>query len=409
MGGPRGASGSGARGARALVAVTALLLAVGTALAFSLSASSGQPGPDNGDNLTFTLAFVPPIAAFAVVGGLITRRRPGHPVGWLLGAIGALFALVVACSNISRWALTSGGLASGVGEWLSIGSSAWVVALGLLGTQLPLRLPDGHLPSPRWRWFSRLTIVLIPTALVGLSTQPGRVEGVPGTSNPLGAAWAAPLIAAFYLVILAFLVSVASLVLRYRRSGARDRAQLRWVALGGAVFVGVYLASIPFTFNDDATSTALIVVVQCAFGALPVAIGYAMLRHDLYDIDVVLNRALVYGSLTVLLATSYVVGVLTLQLTLRPVTRSSDLAVAGSTLAVAALFRPARDRIRGLVDRRFYRSRYDAAQTLARFTSHLRDQLDADALAEDICRVVDDTVQPTHVTLWTPTRQGPAT
>jgi hypothetical protein len=145
------------------------------------------------------------------------------------------------------------------------------------------------------------------------------------------------------------------------------------------------------------------VVVQCAFALLPVAIGYAMLRHDLYGIDVVINRALVYGSLLVLLAASYVGGVLVLQLALRPVTRSSDLAVAGSTLAVAALFRPARDRIRGLVDRGFYRSRYDATQTLSDFTAHLRDQLDAEALAGDICRVVEETVQPAHVSLWVPT------
>ena len=239
-----------------------------------------------------------------------------------------------------------------------------------------------------------------------MSTQPGPVEGVAGTVNPLAADWAAPLAPAFGLVILSFPVCLASLVLRYRRSGARQSAQLRWVAFGGAVFVGVYLAALPFTDGDSGLSVAVTVVAQCAFGALPVAIGYAMLRHDLYDIDVVINRTLVYGSLTLLLAASYVGGVLLLQLALRPVTQSSDLAVAGSTLAVAALFRPARDRIRAVVDRRFYRSRYDATRTLARFTAHLRDQLDADALAGDICRVVDETVQPAHVSLWTPSSDG---
>ncbi|HYO39763.1 MAG TPA: hypothetical protein VER39_08910 [Nocardioidaceae bacterium] len=394
---------AGSRAALVLGASTAVLLALGIALAAVSSAPTGGAASSRAETLAFTLAFTPPVLAFAVVGGLISHRRRGHPVGWLLAVIGALFALVVACSNGSRWALTSGRVPTDVGEWVSVGANAWVVALGLLGTQLPLRLPDGHLPSRRWRWFSRLTLVLVAAALVGMATQPGQVEGVPGTSNPLGSTRASPLASTFLLVIAAFPVAIASLVLRYRRSGARDKAQVRWVAFGGAIFLGIYLVALPFTGGDSDTSTMVIVAVQCAFATLPIAIGYAMLRHDLYDIDVVINRALVYGSVTVLLATSYVGGVLLLQLALRPLTSSSDLAVAGSTLAVAALFRPARERVRALVDRRFYRGRYDAAQTLAEFTAQLRDQLDAEALADDICRVVQQTVQPTHVTLWVPT------
>jgi hypothetical protein len=238
MGGSRAAGA-----ALGLVVVTTLLLAVGVVL---VVLPTGSPSGE-GAELAFTLAFVPPVAAFAVVGGLISRRHPRHPVGWLLGAIGALFALVVACSNGSRWALTSGRLPTGIGEWLDVGSNAWVVALGLLGTQLPLRLPDGHLPSPRWRWFSRLTVLLVAVAVVGMVAQPGRVEGVPGTSNPLGATWAARLQIAFFVVILTFLACFVSLVLRYRRSGQRDRAQLRWVAFGGAAFLVVYLVALPFT------------------------------------------------------------------------------------------------------------------------------------------------------------------
>ena len=406
-GGPVTRRGAGTA-ARAVTGSTALLLVVGVVLAVASASLGGNgAGTSARDNLAFTLGFLPAVAAFAVVGGLIARRHPGHPVGWLLSVIGLLFALVVASSNGSQWVLASGVLPREVGEWLSVGSNAWVVALGLLGTQLPLRLPDGRLPSPRWRGFSAVTLVLLSLSLVGMATQPGRVEGFPGTSAPLATRWAAPLASAFLLVILSFVVSVASLVLRYRRSGARERAQLRWVASGGAVFLGVYLAALPFTGGDSGLSTTVTVAAQCAFAALPLAIGHAMLRHDLYDIDVVLDRALVYGSLTVLLGASYVGGVLLLQLALRPVTRSSDLAVAGSTLAVAALFRPARHRIRALVDRRFYRSRYDAHQTVASFTAHLRDQLDADALAADICRLVDGTLQPAHVSLWVPAGKDP--
>ena len=319
----------GERAALALTVLTTVLLVAGVGLSVASTATSSGAAPSARDTLAFTLGFLPSVAAFAIVGGLISRRRSRHPVGWLLSGIGFLLALVVATSNGSRWVLASDRLPQAVGEWLSVGSNAWVVALGLLGTQLPLRLPDGRLPSPRWRAFSGVTLVLIAVSLVGMATQPGPVEGVAGTSAPLGVAWAAPLATAFLLVIVAFLVSVASLVLRYRRSGARDRAQLRWVAFGGAVFLAVYLAALPFAGGDSRLSVATTVAAQCAFGALPVAIGYAMLRHDLYDIDVVINRALVYGSLTVLLAASYVGSVLLLQLALQPVTRSSDLAVAG--------------------------------------------------------------------------------
>ena len=381
-----------------LPAITVGLLILGNAAAVA------TPGWLTGDRASAdwgNLSFVPPVLAFAVVGGLITRRSADNTIGWLLGAIGALFALVVASSSISSWALRTQTLPEAVGEWISVGSSAWVIALGLIGTQLPLRLPDGKLPSPRWRWFSWATIALIAVSLVGMSASPGPVEGVPGTSGPLTAEWARPLAAAFLLVIASFVGALASLVLRYRRASAHDRAQLRWVAFGGAFFLVVYLAAAPHSGGDSPMSTLVTAFAQLAFGALPVAIGYAMLRHDLYDIDVVINRALVYGSLTAILATSYLGSVLLLQYALRGLLESSDLAVAGSTLAVAALFRPVRRRVQEVVDRRFYRRRYDAAQTLDQFTARLRDQLDPDALAGDICRVVEETVQPTHVLLWT--------
>ena len=164
------------------------------------------------------------IAAFAVVGGLISSRHPGNAIGWLLSTIGLMFALVVACSAGARWGLRGGHLPRGLWEWVATGSNGWVIALGLIGTQLPLRLPDGRLPSDRWRWFSRLTAVLIAISLVGMATQRERVEDVRGTSNPIGSAVTEPLAAVFLLVILSFPVAIAALLLRYRRSGGRDRA-----------------------------------------------------------------------------------------------------------------------------------------------------------------------------------------
>jgi hypothetical protein len=351
------------------------------------------------------LSFVTTVVAFSVVGGLIALRRPGNPIGWLLAAIGLLFAIVVAGSIVAVWGLRTGDIPKGVAEWIGVATSVWVIALGLIGTQLPLRLPDGRLPSPRWSWFSRASIVLIAVTLVGMAATPGPVEDEPGTANPLGAAWARPLSAGIFLLIACFVVSIVGLFRRYRRSDELDRAQLRWIAFGGGLFLAVYLGTLPLPgilgFEEESTGANLITTIsQVTFGALPVAIGYAILRHRLYDIDVVVNRTLVYGALTATLAVTYLGSVLLLQLLLNGVTGDSGLAVAGSTLAVAALFRPARARIQAGVDRRFFRRKYDAAQTLERFGVHLRDELELRALTAELDAVVRETLQPAHVSLW---------
>ena len=383
-----------------LVVVTAALIALGIAavLATPDRASDSAGAWDS-------ISFVVPVAAFSIVGGLIALRRPGNMIGWLLATIGLLFAIVVACSSVASWGLESDALPEPVAEWISVGSSVWVIALGLVGTQLPLRLPDGRLPSLRWRWYSRISIGLIAVTLIGMATQRGRVEGVPGSANPLGAAWAEPLAGAIFLVMLSFVVGLAALFMRYRRADAVDRVQLRWVALGGAVFLAIYLVTLPLpsilgASSHSTTAGVITGFSQAAFGALPIAIGYAILRHRLYDIDVVINRTLVYGALTATLAGTYLGSVLLLQLLLNGVTGDSGLAVAGSTLAVAALFRPARTHIQAAVDRRFFRRKYDAQRTLEAFSSRLRDEVDLRALSSELGAVVHETLQPAHVSLW---------
>jgi hypothetical protein len=383
-----------------VVVATAALMALGIAAALATPDRASE-----GSGAWGAVYFVVPVAAFSIVGGLIAVRRPGNAIGWLLATIGLLFAIVVACSGVAKWGLETDALPEPVAEWIGVGSSVWVIALGLLGTQLPLRLPDGRLPSPRWTWFSRISLALIAVTLIGMAAQRGRVEDVPGTANPVGSAWVEPLSGAIFLLILCFFVALAALVVRYRRADALDRAQLRWVALGGAVFLAIYIVSLPLPSSlgtsDDSTAANLITAVsQAAFGALPIAIGYAILRHRLYDIDVVVNRALVYGALTATLAAMYLGSVLLLQLLLDGITGDSGLAVAGSTLAVAALFRPARARIQAAVDRRFFRRKYDAQRTLEAFSSRLRDEVDLRALSSELHAVVRETLQPAHLSLW---------
>jgi hypothetical protein len=259
------------------------------------------------------------------------------------------------------------------------------------------------LPSPRWRWFSRITLGLIALAAVGLATAPGKVESVSGTANPLGTHALSWLAAATLLLIVSFVGGLAALVVRYRRSGSQDRVELRWIAFGGGAFLTVYLASLPLNAwgNDQSTvGITITAVAQAAFAALPISIGYAVLRHRLYDIDVVINRTLVYGALTATLAAVYAASVLLLQLMLSGVTCDSGFAVAASTLAVAGLFRPARSRIQSAVDRRFYRRKYDAARTVERFGVRLRDEIDLEALGRELRAVVTDTMQPASVSLW---------
>lgn len=377
----------------ALGALTGLLVVAGFVAAFA------TPGPLP-DESRASLQFTVMVAAFSAVGCLIALRRPENRVGWLLAVIGLLFALVIASDTVGRWALEMGVLSDEAAAWISIGTVAWVPGLGLIGTQLPLRLPDGRLPSPRWRSFSRVTLALIAVSLVGMTAAPGDVDSSAGTPEPLAWEPLAWLEYAYALVILSFAGGLAALVVRYRKANRHDRLQLRWVAFGGAVFLAAYTAGVVVTSavgEETPAGHVSTFVVQLAPAALPVSIGYAVLRHRLYDIDVVINLTLVYGVLTATLAAVYLGTVLLLQSVLSP---SSDLAVAVSTLAVAALFRPARTRIQAGVDRRFYRSRYDARHTVEAFTTAVRDHVTVDAVSAELRETVTDVMQPAHLSLW---------
>ncbi len=363
------------------------------------------------------LAFLVVVATFPLVGLLILRRQPRNRVGWLLQGVGFLWGLSMLADIYATYGLlVDPGSLPGADVVEGLAQGSWAPGIGLMGTFLILLYPDGHLPTPRWRavaWLSAVTIVVVTTTIALL---PGRMDesAVPDMRNPIGLEGAAPVLdvvlAVFLpLLPLCILASAVSLVRRFRRAHGVERLQLKWLATAGAVVAGLYLLTMAGSFLTATTAfaggsplwvTTLQTVSILSFALLPVAIGIAVLRHGLYGIDVVINRTLVYGSLTVTLAGVYVGSVLLLQLVLSPVTSQSDLAVAGSTLVVAALFRPARTRIQSAVDRRFYRSRYDAARTLEALTSRLRHELDLDAVGNDLRTTVDKTVQPAHLSLW---------
>jgi hypothetical protein len=234
--------------------------------------------------------------------------------------------------------------------------------------------------------------------LVGSAFAPGSIENFPWSHNPLGIeGFPGKTLAgiAFPIGVAAALAAIASLVVRYRRSHGIERQQLKWVTAAGSVLVLSFVVGGVLTdsVSEQAGWAALVV----GLSTVAAAVAVALLRYRLYDIDAVINRALVYAVLTAILGASYLAGVLLLQFVLSP---SSDLSVAASTLAVAALFRPARAQIQQAVDRRFYRRRYDAARTLERFGGRLRDEVDLDSLGGELRGVVAETMQPAHLSLW---------
>jgi hypothetical protein len=356
------------------------------------------------------------VVGYAFVGALVASRHPGNPIGWMLLVIGILLSLgALVDANL----LLEDAFARGLSAWLSDWS--WYIWLVLAAIFLPLLFPTGRLLSPRWRPAFWLGVAALVLSLIGSAFDPGRldVDSTVPVENPLGIGGAIgdamPTVSRVgdVLAAIAFVLAAASLVIRFRRSRGIERQQLKWFAYVGllaAAGLAIAMAQVLFGAqpSDDVEGGWLEVVGAVgwflALGSIvlgiPVATGMAILRHRLYDIDVVINRTLVYGALTATLLVSYLGLVLLLQLALGPLTEDNGLAIAGSTLGVAALFRPARARFQELVDRRFYRRKYDAAQTIEHFGVRLREQVELDALSAELRGVVADTMQPAHVSLW---------
>ena len=281
-------------------------------------------------------------------------------------------------------------------DWVSAVLGAPLVVACL--TVIFLVVPDGHLLSPRWRYAAVPAVLGLSMVVAATSTRsPLHYDAVEGL-GPRAAQLAA---VGYFLIIGALCASVVSMVRRLRRARGDTRQQLRWIATSAAfvAFGLIFQVVVISLYGGEKTVLLASAPLYVALFFLPVGIAVAVLRYRLYDIDIIIHRTLVYGCLTAFLTGAYLLSVLVLRLAFNPVAGDSDLAVAGSTLAAAALFRPARARIQSGVDRRFYRQRYDAARTLEAFAADCV-ALDLETLAADLRRVTQDTFQPAHVSLW---------
>jgi hypothetical protein len=386
--------------AYSLWALSMLLSALGVVF-WVLGAATPMPPGDfgfRGIDILFTMAF-------STVGTVIASRRPHNPVGWLFLAAGLGFAVVgftyeyAVYAVLTRPGLPLGPEAAWVLNWiwpLTLAALAWVV----------LVFPDGRLLSPCWRpavWVAGLGTAL---AAAGLALTPGPLDEFEAVDNPFGLDDAGAVVGLLTPVGMAgwggaLVAAGTSLVIRLRRAQGEQRQQLKWLAYAAGLAATTQAANLFAFLVWGIRPGVLVAAYICALAAMPVAAGIAILRYRLYDIDRIINRTLVYGLATALLAGVYAAVVLILgQLFGGLGAEPPSWAVAGATLAVAALFQPARRRIQQVVDRRFNRRKYDMAQTVEAFAARVRDEVDLDALSAELLVVVDQTIQPTRASLW---------
>jgi MFS family permease len=380
-------------------------------LTYSVIPWSNSSLLDHLEGLTLDLGF----AAFAVVGALLIARRPANAVGWIMASTGLMVSVFNLGSAYATYVMATRGRPDALavfGAWA--GNCYWFVMLSLALIYLPMLFPDGRLISRRWLPFALIGgIGAFGVALLGALADPLVVpyDSNYKIDNPIGMeGLASPSnLPVFVVFEILFAIGVggaaASVIVRLRRSRGVKRRQLEWFAyvtalfFGGAMLTGVvsdvsgvgWLGSISFILS--------VVGLVC----LPIAVGIAVLKYRLYDIDIIINRTLVYGSLTLMLLLVYFGGVTTTQALFRTLTgqqQQPQLAVVVSTLAIAALFNPLRHRIQSFIDRRFFRSKYDARKTLESFSARLREETDLEALDAELVSVVRETMQPEHVSLW---------
>jgi hypothetical protein len=392
-----------------LCAVSLTLTVLGLFLLLVSRSPAGAPVYAGGPVFDYWLENTVVVISFSTVGAVIAPRLPPHnPVGWLFCAIGfvAAMGLFVAEYAIVTLLAEPGSLASKLpggdaAAWVS--SWLWVVHLGLF-VFLALVFPDGKPPSPRWQHFGWVAGVVCAAGTVAVALWPETAGGITPANSPLGIEAATDVFNPVETIMLALgLIALSSLWIRLRRSKGVERQQVKWFAYALAVLTtsAILYLVVSETMGVVWLEWVSFVLVMVGVVGLPVAVGIAILRYRLYNIDTLINRTLVYGLLTAMLALVYFGSIVVLQRVFVGLTgEQSTLAVVASTLAIAALFTPLRRRIQSFIDRRFYRRKYDAAKTLEAFSARLRDKTDLDALNEELVGVVRETMQPAHVSLW---------
>jgi hypothetical protein len=376
--------------------------------------ASPTPATDTPPALTAVLRALS--LAFPTVGALVASRRPENPIGWIFCGTGLLYGVQAFASGYVDYALLkhTGPLpAEELMAWLS----GWIgiPVLPLAGALLVLLFPNGKLLSRNWQpvvWMAACGSVMLT---LGAALGPGSLSFQPTFDNPLGLGGAIGELGpsessfsaggvveilvrvGFFFVLVSWLFSVAAMIMRMDQAKGPERQQLKWFVYTVALLVVGFLAAL-LGFGQHSVAWHMGIA---AFNFLPIAAGIAILRYRLYDIDLVINRTLVYGVLTAALALVYVGSIVLFQGLFRAFTgETSQLAVVASTLAIAALFVPLRRRVQAFIDRRFYRRKYDVAKTLQAFNIRLRNDVDLDSVADDLVEVVKETMQPAHVSLW---------
>ncbi|MDQ3864467.1 MAG: hypothetical protein M3317_13410 [Actinomycetota bacterium] len=340
------------------------------------------------------------------VGAIVASHRPENPVGWLLCLSGVVISTDSFVAQYATYALVAQPNSLPAGEamaWIA----SWLLPI-MIGLQVfyLLLFTTGRLPSRRWRWLAWLTVTFVVVEVILSAFSSGALMGALGPiRNPLGIEgfnnfYLAPL---YTISPLLFGAVALSVFMRLRHAVGVERQQIKWLAYAAAAWaLGIIFNVITLALDTPLWfERAALAYFTVAGEAVPIAIGIAIMRYRLYDIDILINRTLVYGSLTATLVALYFSGIVVLQRVFVSLTgQQSTLAVVASTLLIAALFAPLRRRIQSFIDRRFYRRKYDAQKTLEAFSVKLRDETDLEALNEDLVGVVSETMQPTHVSLW---------